>query len=199
MTLRSRTRARVLPAAILLVAAACSGPGPFTGAAAEPPAGPRLAGRDVMVLPVQSQPGLSAQVAADVDAEIAFWAADAPGGQRWTFAPELDALVRREPALDLRARALAVAALLDEDRDRIGEPLLGDLRRLGAVAGRGLALVPARLRPAADTAAGLRLDLALVNTVGGAVLWRGRVEGAAAEGESAEAALARAFVRSFLE
>jgi hypothetical protein len=152
-----------------------------------------------MVLPVQSRPGLAPRAAADVDAEIAFWAADAEGVDAWSFASDLDALVEREPALSLRARGLAVGALLDEDRDHVGEPLLGDLRRLGAVADRRLALVPARLLPAEASAGGLRLDLALVNTVGGAVLWRGRIEGAAAEGESAEAALARAFVRSFLE
>lgn len=178
---------------------ACSGPGAFAGSPAEPAPVPRLAGRSVMVLPVQSQPGLSADHAADVDAEIAFWAADAARDQPWSFPADLDALVEREPALGLRTRDLAISALLDEERGHIADPLLGDLRRLGAVAGRDLALVPARLLPPADPAGGLRLDLALVNTVGGAVLWRGRIEGVAGEGTSAEAVLARAFVRSFLE
>lgn len=185
--------------AAVVLSSACGGGGAFAGTSAEPSVVPRLAGRDVMVLPVQSRPGLSSRAAADVDAEIAFWAGDAEGAGAWSFASDLDALVEREPALSLRARGLPVGALLDEDRDRVGEPLLGDLRRLGAVADRRLALVPARLLPADASAGGLRLDLALVNTVGGAVLWRGRIEGTAAEGESAEAALARAFVRSFLE
>jgi len=201
--MRSWAGGRPVRAALACVAAAalaaCSGPGAFAGSAAEPAPVPRLAGRGVMVLPVQSRPGLSAGDAADVDAEIAFWAADAAQGQPWSFAPDLDALVEREPALGLRTRGLAIAALLDDDRGHIGDPLLGDLRRLGAVADRGLALVPARLLPPAQPGAGLRLDLALVNTVGGAVLWRGRIEGVAEEGTSAAAVLARAFVRSFLE
>ncbi len=87
--------------------------------------------------------------------------------------------------------------LLDEDRDRVRDPLLGDLRRLGAIADRSLALVPVRVLAPLEGSGPLRLDLALVNTVGGAVLWRGRIVGEA--GESGTASLARVFVRSFLE
>ena len=193
---RSGARARPLAAAGLL--AACAGAGPFEDTPAEPAPVPRLAGMSVMVLPVQEAAGLERTLAGDLDAEIEFWAADASEGLPWTFASGLEDLVRREPALELRARGLSTAALLDDGRDYIAEPLLGDLRRLGAVAGRRLALIPVRVLPPAGESGGLRLDLALVNTVGGAVLWRGRIVGdAGAEPEAAS--LARVFVRSFLD
>lgn len=200
--MRERVGALTLLAPVLLapvLLAACGGGrAAFEDAPAEPAPVPRLAGMSVMVLPVQETPGLDRATARDLDAEIEFWAADAAEGLRWTFASGLEELVRREPALRLRARGLPTAALLDEDRDRVADPLLGDLRRLGAVADRDLALVPVRVLPPLDGAGGLRLDLALVNTVGGAVLWRGRIAGDA-QGGSGTASLARVFVRSFLE
>jgi hypothetical protein len=150
-----------------------------------------------MVLPVQSAPGVGAGTALELDAEIAFWAEDAADASRWTFAAELRALAAREPALDLRTSGLSTTVLLDESREHIGDPLLGDLRRLGAVADRPLALVPVRLTALPEGAGALALDLALVNTVGGAVLWRGRLVGGGGQAP-AVADLARVFVRSFL-
>ncbi len=192
-------RAPAAAAFCVVLASACGGGrSAFEDAPAGPARVPRLAAMSVMVLPVQQAPGLDPAMAKELDAEIEFWAADAAEGLRWTFASALEELVRREPALRLRARGLPTAVLLDEDRDRIDDPLLGDLRRLGAIADRDLALVPVRLLPPPDGAAGPRLDLALVNTVGGAVLWRGRIVGDAETG-SGTASLARVFVRSFLE
>ncbi|MEN8375767.1 MAG: hypothetical protein ABFS34_09990 [Gemmatimonadota bacterium] len=182
----------------LLALGACGGGSGFARDPAEPTPVPRLAGMSVMLFPVQGAPGQDAQAARDVDAEIEFWAADAVTGLRWSLPSDLQVVVDREPALQLRTRGLAIAALLNDDREFVRDPLLGDLRRLGAVADRNLALVPVRVLPPGPGGPGLRLDLALVNTVGGAVLWRGRIVGEEV-GESAAASLARVFVRSFLE
>lgn len=164
----------------LLAALACGGRGSEEQAA--PGTAVDLRSAEVMVLPVQRVDGVGApeRLARRLDAEIEFWTGERAPGLRWTFPGELARVVLRTPQLDMRLEALPVAALLG-DEDHIPDPLLGQLRGLGAVVSRRLALVPYQVElpaPAPGTEERrLRIRVALIDTHGGRVLWRGTVNG----------------------
>lgn len=182
----------------ILFAAACGGKEPPSADRPAPPA-PDLTGRAVMVLPVQPTAGA---VPAGLDAEIAFWLADHGNSVRWVFPPALEQALHRSPALqDIALHALAVSSFRRAEVRRIGDPLFGDLRRLGALVDTRYALVPVAggYVPRPDGAGRVELAAALIDTMGGAVLWFGvvggepGVHGAPTVVASAAQALARTF------
>ena len=50
----------------------------------------------------------------------------------WIFSDELEAVVARSPSVDTAVRGLPVGIFLSAEVRRIGDPLFGQLRRLGA-------------------------------------------------------------------
>jgi hypothetical protein len=96
-------------------------------------------------------------------------------GVEWIFPPEMDALLSRSPGVSARIRDLPVRVFLQADVERIGDPLYGDLRRLSALTGAGLALIPVELRY--SEAGAYRITGALVSLRSGRVNWLGVVEG----------------------
>jgi len=177
--------ARLAALAALAGPAACAGGRPPPSADRPAPRPPDLAGAAIMVLPVQPGGILPGEAgggppAAELDAELAYWLAERGPQVRWVFPPQLERALARSPALQMDLRALAVAGFRRAELRTIGDPLFGQLRALGGLADARFALLPvgAAFRPASGGAGRLELAAALIDTVGGRVLWFGVVAGA---------------------
>jgi predicted small lipoprotein YifL len=195
------TRGLAALLALLLAAAGCGrhGPPPGPPSPDRPQAAvPDLAGRAVMVLPAQLRNG--AGELAGLDAEIAFWLGERGGRVSWTFPPAIDRMLQRNAMLGIDPRALAVDAFARAEVRNIGDPLFGDLRRLGALADTRYALIPtSAVYRRLGEGEGERVEIAaaLIDTVGGRVIWFGVVAGAAgARGSGAAASAAEALARA---
>lgn len=162
---------------------------------------PDLTGQRVMVLPAQPAAG-SSTVGAPVpglDEEVAFWLAESAPRVEWVFPPEIERALARSPSLDIHIDALPVGSFHRARVERIGDPLFGDLRALNALVNARYALVPVAAGYVPDTAGGGRVEMnvALIDTIGGRVLWFGAVAGDAAAAGAAEgvASAARSLAR----
>jgi hypothetical protein len=129
-----------------------------------------------MVLPVQ---GGRAPAAAGLDAELAYWLADYAPGVKWVFTPALERALSRSSALEVPIHTLAVASFHYAKVERIGDPLYGDLRRAGAIVGARYALLPVSgsYKGGEGETGRVEITAALIDTVGGNVLWYGVVAG----------------------
>lgn len=162
---------------------------------------PDLSGMRVMVLPAQPAAG-AATVGAPVpglDEEIAFWLADSAPRVEWVFPPAIERALARSPSLEINIDALSVSSFHRARVERIGDPLFGDLRALNALVNARYALVPVAAGYVADGVSGGRVEMnvALIDTIGGRVLWFGAVagDGAAAGAAEGAATAARALAR----
>lgn len=137
---------------------------------------PDLRGQKVMVLPFQLRQG----AVSDADAELAFALAGRGAAVDWILPGEIRESLRASPALDAPLEGLPVEVFLRTQVDRLGDPVFGVLRRLGAVTGADLALLPVAVVAHGDEAeapAGVRVNAALMDVRTGRVVWYG-VEGA---------------------
>ena len=127
-----------------------------------------------MVLPVQDVRGVDG----DADAEIAFGLQDRGTEVTWIFPPRLQEILDRSPGIS-RIRGLPVGVFSAGEVRRIGDPLYGDLRRLGAMVDGEVALIPLVAAAQAADSAGVavRVSAALIHVRTGRVLWFGMVEG----------------------
>ncbi|MBI4544978.1 MAG: hypothetical protein HY703_07285 [Gemmatimonadetes bacterium] len=198
---------RALAAGLLAAAGACASKAP-PSAERPPPPPPDLAGMTVMVLPLQpgtwpgsvaaapprqpasGQPaGRAAEGAGtgreqhDVDSEIAYWLGERGPRVRWVFPPRLERALARTPALGIQLHSLAVSSFYRAKVQRIGDPLFGDLRRLGALVDARYALLPVAGGYVAAVAGGSQVEIAaaLIDTIGGDVLWFGVFRGVAGD------------------
>jgi hypothetical protein len=77
-----------------------------------------------------------------------------------------------------RVRGLPVGTFEAAEVERVGDPLYGELRRLGTLVAADVALVPVRASAEpADADVAVRLSVAVIHLVSGRVLWFGVVEG----------------------
>ncbi len=137
---------------------------------------PDLRGRRVMVFPVQ----LRAGVTADVDPEIAFALRTGSADVDWIFWEELEAIVARSPSVDTAVRGLPVSIFLSAQVQTVGDPLFGQLRRLGALTNADIAIIPVAVGTGAqgmDGALVIEIATTIVNIRNGQVLWFGIVAG----------------------
>jgi len=137
---------------------------------------PDMRGSRVMVLPIQSEAG----VGGDGDAELAFALGAIDSGIDWILPDALDEALQRSPGLGARSTGLQVGMFLRSEVERVGDPLYGDLRRLGALVDADIALLPVRVAPGAPGASGqapLEAMVALVMVRTGRVIWFGVVAG----------------------
>ena len=129
-----------------------------------------------MVFPVQIRTG----VPGDATPEIVF-ALRARGTEiNWIFPDELEAHLARAPAVDSAVRGLPVGIFLSAEVQRIGDPLFGQLRRLGALSGSDIALIPVAVRAGAEGVGGtsvVEIAATIVNVRDGRVIWFGIVAG----------------------
>lgn len=165
-------------AAALLATTACAGDPPPSPDLPQP-AVPNLAGLDVMVLPAQPAPG---GVPAGFDEALSALLESEYDNVEWRLPAELVRAAARSPILDVDPRALSVSILRNPEETHIRDPLLGDLRRLGALVDARYAVVVHRVGyvvPADSTAGQGRVEAAaaIIDTVGGRILWRGLVAG----------------------
>jgi hypothetical protein len=163
----------LLASAVLL---ACGGQPP-PSADRPVPRPPDLTGRRVLVLPAQASP--AGGPVEGFDAELGFWLADQAPRVEWVLPPEIDRALARSPSLGVRPRALAVSVFHRAEVRNIGDPLFGDLRSLNALLDARYALVPTAAAYVRDAAGRGRVEVAaaLIDTVGGRVLWFGVVAG----------------------
>lgn len=156
-----------------------------------------------------------------MDGEMTFALSESEAASRWTGPQDLVRMLERNPTVDTDPRQLAVRSLagLEPGEDRIAEPLHSQLRRISALAGTRLVLVPLSLEwraaaeadePGADDAVPeggsggtdgrAALRLALVDTRAGLLLWRGELTGQPSPPDSsaALATLASGLVRTLL-
>jgi len=136
---------------------------------------PDLRGRTVMVLPFQQVRGFRGTP----DAELLFHLQERAGEVGWVAPDEVDEALSRAPAMDADARGLPVGAFLAGEVRRVGDPLYGQLRRLGALVDAEVVLLPVRATSRPDTtgAAVIRVEAALLALRTGRVLWYGVEEG----------------------
>jgi hypothetical protein len=165
----------MLPALMATMLAGCAAQKPPSPDRPARPA-PALHGLTVMVLPVQAG---RAPVAPGLNAELEFWLADHGTGVKWVFPPALERSLARSSALEVPIHALAVSSFHYAQVERIGDPLYGDLRRAGAVTGARYALLPVAgsYVRSGEEAGRVEVAAALIDTMGGGVLWYGVVAG----------------------
>jgi hypothetical protein len=137
---------------------------------------PDVRGYTVMVLPVQAEVG----VGGDADAELAFALSSLEGGVNWVFRSRLDAAAERSPGIGARTTGLPVGMFLRVEVQRVGDPLYGDLRRLAALVGADVALIPILVAPGEADAGGLvplQTTVTMIDVRSGRVIWFGVVAG----------------------
>lgn len=175
---------------------------------ATPPAGPGferggvpdLRGSRVLVLPLQLNSGVHPDIGREIDYALSTRGA---GEGEWILPDALRELLRTNAATSIRIDALPVDVFLSREVDRVGDPLFGDLYRLGVMAGAEYALLPveARARIAEDGEEVAEIAVALIEVRTGRVFWFGIVGGSAGEpralssAASAADALARRVAR----
>jgi hypothetical protein len=166
-------RRSVRPAALLLLlAAAC-------GRRATPPAAPTgdppiaFTSQRAVLLPVQAAGDLYPIRPDALDAELLFAVRERAPAVSWTGAPELRRQLARAPGVAASPDRLSAFTLRGRER-RLAEPLAGELRRLAALSGARLVVLPYRavvLGTGADTS--VEVHLAVVDTRADAAVWLG--------------------------
>ena len=139
----SRGAARVAFLALLVGAAASCGGTPAPSAGQARGFVPSLIGRKVIVFPVQRDLG----VGGNATAEMVFALQGSGAGPEWLLPDELRSTMARSGSLDAPLENLPVDVFLQAQVDRIGDPIYGILRRIGAVTSADLALIPIAVRP----------------------------------------------------
>ncbi len=145
---------------------------------------PNLQGQSVMVLPIQIRDGVPASV--DADSELHYALEQRGSSVRWLFPDTLRTITSPSPGIVAPLEGLPVGVFLRAQVQRIGDPLYGHLRRLGALASSPLVVIPVRLRyrQAPETVGdqvfepAMEVTAALIHIQSGRVLWFGIVDGA---------------------
>jgi len=139
---------------------------------------PDLRGTTVLLLPVQAS-GVGDRGA--VDGELRYALESRGPAVRWLGGRELEVLARQAGRLGADVHALPVSIFEVGEVERVGDPLFGAVYRLGAIADARYALLPvaARTTEVEEDPGQVRanLNLALLDTRSGRVLWQGILEG----------------------
>lgn len=183
---------------------------PLTQQEAAQEAPPRLpAGVAVVFLPLQSVgrapadgwPGAEEGGRAVLDRfddEVGFALGERRSTRAWVTPGRSADVARRNPMIDVDARALAFQGIRNQEDDPLYEPLHGQLRSLTALLDARLVVLPFGLRyeraargdeatsdrPEADPEASRGravLEVAIIDTRAGRLLWVGNVEGTPTE------------------
>ena len=157
---------------------------------------PDLRGRRVMVFPVQLRTG----VPGNADQEITFALRNKSSEVVWIFSDELEEVVARSPSVDTAVRGLPVSAFLGGEVERVGDPLFGQVLRLGLLTDSDIALIPVALQPGAQGVGGtsvVEIVATILNVRTGEVIWFGVVSGR--PGRVADFGLVASAVEEFTE
>jgi hypothetical protein len=143
------------------------GPGEARGAI------PDLRGYTVMVLPVQLKTMVPQGVMAD--SELAHALGARGEGVTFVFPPAIEEILQRSPGVQAQTTGLQVQVFMQAEVNRIGDPLFGQLLRMGGLTGADVALLPVELSYGESGAYLIRTALIGVRT--GRVSWYGVLEG----------------------
>ena len=124
--------------AVVVVAGCGGGPAPVPQAGESRGFPPDLRGRSVMLLPVQQNLG----IAGDHSAELAFALTSRTEEVEWILEEDIQEILRRSPGIDADTRGLPVAVFRQAAVERIGDPLYGQIRRMAALVGADLVVLP---------------------------------------------------------
>ncbi len=166
---------------VLLAGSCASNPGP-PGPGEARGSVPDLRGQRVLVLPVQIREGVPPEVT--VDEELAFALRNRGREVLWAFPPDVEGALRRSPGLPARLRDLPVGIFLQVEVERVGDPLYGDIRRVAALTGADVAILPIQLRYHEEGV--YRITAAVLSVRTGRVAWFGVIQGG--KGGAGEAA-----------
>jgi hypothetical protein len=184
-------RVRFAAAFTAFVLAACaSSPAP-PAADTQQQAFPDIGGQRVMLLPVQQiVPAISPPESADtmrsaqalsveslraIESELSYWMPEHAHRVQWVLPDAIERAASGSAALRISVRDLSVRDFQRARLERIGDPLYGDLRRMAAVTDARLAFLPigAVWIPEQGGSGRVHIAAALIDTVGGRVLWYG--------------------------
>lgn len=148
-----------------------------------------------MLLPVQRiVPAVSPPAAADstrparalsgeslraLESELAYWLPEHAARARWVLPDAVVRAAEGSAALQMNVRDLSVHDFQRSRLQAIGDPLYGDLRKIAAVTDARLALLPigAVWIPEIGGSGRVHIAAALIDTMGGRVLWYGVAAG----------------------
>jgi len=185
---------------LLLILAGCGGrAAPPSGPGFERGGIPDLRGARVIALPLQIVSGVHSDVGREI--EYAFRTRTTEGG--WIHPEELREVLRANPGTRIGVDALPVDIFLTRQVERVGDPLFGDLYRLGVLTNTTYAIIPIEARSRVSDEGRERVEIVatLLEVRTGRVLWFGIVGGGAgppgdlASAAAAAEALARRIVR----
>lgn len=197
--------------AALVLSACASSPAP-PAADTQQQAFPDIGGQRVMLLPIQqivpaiSPPetadttrraqALSAESLRALESELTYWMPEHAHRVQWVLPDAIERAASGSAALRISVRDLSVRDFQRARLERIGDPLYGDLRRIGAVTDARLAFLPigAVWIPELGGSGRVHIAAALIDTVGGRVLWYGVA--ASSVGASDDAAVAASAARA---
>ncbi|TVP54709.1 MAG: hypothetical protein EA351_12645 [Gemmatimonadales bacterium] len=172
------TQIRRLPPAVVLVFLLAAGCG--FRSSGPPEVGhdrggiPDLRGARVLLLPPQVVVGGHA----DLERELVFALAERGGDVQWITPERMRDRLDRTPELDIAIDRLAVQPFLAGQLERYGDPLFGELYRLGVVESADLALLPFQVRErVTDDGARLEVSASLLRLRTGRVIWTGVLAG----------------------
>jgi hypothetical protein len=152
---------------------------------------PDIGGQRVMLLPVQQViPAISPPASADtsrppralsneslraLEAELSYWLPEHAHRVRWVLPDAIERAVQGSAALQISVRDLPVRDFQRSRLQAIGDPLYGDLRRVAVLTDARLGLLPIGAVWIPEAAGGGRVHVAaaLIDTMGGRVLWYG--------------------------
>jgi hypothetical protein len=164
-----------MAAFLLLLISACAG-----RSSAPPSPGyerggvPELRGVRILLLPLQLRTGGHP----DFDRELEYALRQRPGGTDWVAPEAIRQVLARSPGTGILIDQLPVRPFLAGELLRVGDPLFGDLYRLGALVGASWALLPVEAKARTEGAAeAIELSAALLDVRTGSVVWYGVVEG----------------------
>jgi hypothetical protein len=122
-----------------------------------------------MVLPIQQNMG----VRGDPDAEITFGLQDRDVEVTWIMPAEIEERMSRSPGVRVATRGLPVGQFLTAEVRRVGDPLLGELRRLAALVHADTVLLPVQASLEAEPGADPTVHFwtAIIEARTGRVLW----------------------------
>lgn len=173
---RFASPAGLVPLLLAALTASCGGrhaapvAGEYVGAV------PDLMGRTVMVLPAQIVDG----VPKPVDPEIQFALEEHGEGINWVMPDEIRRHVERTPGTDMKVDALPVGMFLRGEVERVGDPLYGYIRRLGAVTDADVAVIPIQVRyrrATEEQGSAVEIVTTVIDVITGRVYWTGVVDG----------------------
>jgi hypothetical protein len=178
----------------LALTACASSPAPPASDVQQQPF-PDIGGQRIMLLPVQRiVPAVSPPAAADstrparalsgeslqaLESELAYWLPEHAARTRWVLPDEIVRASEGSAALQMNVRDLSVHDFQRSRLQTIGDPLYGDLRKIAVVTDARLALLPigAVWIPEIGGSGRVHIAAALIDTMGGRVLWYGVAAG----------------------